>query len=269
MLVYRVGPVPVASAAVKANEDRAMSLALASLTTEERRQAAAAMEYAAVRIEGSLMPGGEDLGDGDPIVELRKALTHYAPSINAARAFEQGSDRAWTSADLSVRVLGACPEKLAPGEACAAVWSSDEEGGDVARARFLAWSITKAVVVELPTPEARAHCAEVLRTARQRDDSTVALVLTDADLRLEAVPERDEVRKSARRLGGAMTAAKREDNQKLEALGRAAPTGRVAPWLSLAPDAVLVVPRLSALVALPGLDGELRAACPDARTSKR
>ena len=66
-----------------------------------------------------------------------------------------------------------------------------------------------------------------------------------------------------------MAVAKREDNQKLDALGRAAPTGRVAPWLSVGPNALLVVPRLSALVAIAGLDGEIRSACPDARATNR
>ena len=269
VLVYRAGPVPAGSALPKANDDRAMALALASLTVEERRQAAAAMDYAAVRIEGSLMPGGEDLGEGDPLVELRKTLAHYSPVINAARAFEQGSERSWIGADLSVRVAESCPKTLAKNEACTPVWSAKDAPGDAARARFLAWSITKAVVLELPSADARTHCAEALRTSRQRDESALALVLTDADLRLEAIPERDEVRKSARRLGGAMAVAKREDNQKLDALGRAAPTGRVAPWLSIGPNALLVVPRLSALVAIAGLDGEIRSACPDARATNR
>lgn len=260
VLVYR----DVAEAPKK-NDDHAMSLALASLSSVERDQVIASMEYATTRLEATLMPGAEDLGEGDPMDELKKALAHYAPVLTAARAFEQGSEGAWTAKDFAVRALAKCPEKLAPGERCVPVWGES----DAARARFVAWPIAAARVLELPTVDARATCAENLRHRRARDDSTVALVLSSDDLALRPVPERDAVRKAARRLGAAMAVAKREDNQRLEAFGRAAPAGRVAPWLEVKPWALLVVPKLSALATEDAFHAELASVCRGARSTSR
>lgn len=266
VLVIRPGPPASDEGDERRADDRAMSLAVASLSRPERAEVLAAMTYAAARLESSLTPFGEDLGDGDPIEELEQTIALYAPVLNGARAFEAGR---WRSADLDVRVASACPPALPPGEACVSVWS--ERGAQPgtqhtfdgapaalgARARFLAWSVSHARILGLRSEQEARDCAEALRERRRRDSSAMSLVLTKDDLELRPVPERDDLQRAARRLGAAIAASERRNPERLEALGRAAPAGHVTPWLDLDASMVLVVPRLSALARLGDLSREV------------
>ena len=239
-----------------------MSLAVASLSSSERGEVLAAMRYATARLESRLSPLGEDLGEGDPIAELQEALSRYLPVLDSARAFEAGR---WKSEDLDVAVAESCPRPRSTFETCVSLWDSTQDRGApslTGRARFFAWSVSHATVVELPSRQRVSDCAEALRDRRRRDGSIIALVLTNEDLALREVPERGELQSAARRLGAVMAASHRHDPQRLEALGRATPTGRVAPWLSLSENAVLVVPRLSKLAHIAELPREIEGAAP-------
>lgn len=256
LVIRPAAPAPEDGDAERA-DDRAMSLAVASLSRSERAEVLAAMTYAAARLESRLTPLGEDLGDGDPIEELEKTIALYAPVLNGARAFEAGR---WQSAELDVRVAGTCPPVRAPGELCVSLRGErgDEEPVAVAgRARFLAWSVAHAHILELPSEREARECAEALRERRRRDTSVMSLVLTKEDVELRPVPERDDLQRAARRLGAAIAASERRNPERLESLGRAAPAGHVTPWLNLSASIVLVVPRLSALARLAELPREV------------
>jgi hypothetical protein len=242
-------------------EDRALALAVASLSPEERRRLLDAMEYAATRIEGRLLPGADDLGEGDPVAELQKSTQKYQPALAAARSLARGKASA---RDLSARIVPSCDDRsIADDEKCVALWGEDRDGS---RARFLLWAAANAAVFETETAR---ECASALRTRAFDDGSPVALVLGADDLALAPIPERDALKGAAHRLGRALTVTNRkEDGRQLESLGRAPPApGRALPWLDVTPKTVVVVPRLSALTRLGELDAAIARApaCPSPR----
>ncbi len=242
-------PADASSAADDAREDRAMSLALASLTPTERRKILEGVRYTTARLEARLSPLGDDLGedDGDPMALFRQGIARYSPALNAARALERG---AWRAADVEVRAVASCAGALvAPGEACVGLWVRAEgEPAMAERARFLAWAASRSGVLDLGARTNRDACADALRARATDDDGLLALVLGDDDLGLRPAPERPELEEAARKLGRAMAANRIADDGTLDAFARAAPSGSAAPWLTLGPSALLVVPRLSALV---------------------
>ena len=233
--------VDVDAGADSSSEDRAMALAIASMPPEERRRLREAIDYAAARLEARVMPGGDDLGEGDPIDELRNATAKYDPALNAARSL---SRREWRAQDLVVRGVASCAnESLGPTEKCVPLWTNEPEGN---RARFLAWAASSSAVFETNDVVA---CARELRDAALRS-SSIALVLLRADFSEGAIPERDALKDAAHRLGRALVVNHRDDDGKnLESLGRAAPDDAATRWLtaSLPANAIVVVPRLSAL----------------------
>jgi hypothetical protein len=248
------------------DEDRAMALAVASIDPAERTRILDQMRYTTARLETRLSPLGTDFGDddGDPVEAFRSAMAAHMASFTAARAFERG---AWSAAGVSARVARSCADaEIAPGETCVPLWG--DEGASplhVRRARFLAWAASQAAIVDLGTPAAADACARALRIRLADPSSTVALVLTEADLALRPLPEQEELREAARRLGIAMAANHIEDHQHLDAFARAAPKGRVAPWLDLTPTSVLVVPRLSALARTQEFAAAIEAAAGEVR----
>jgi hypothetical protein len=241
------------------DEDRAMSLALASAPAPERRRIIELMDYTAARLETRLSPLGDDFGEGegDPVEHFRKEMVRYAPSFTAARALVR---EAWSSPELEVRVVASCRE--AAGVTCVALWGTSSDAL-AERARFLAWPASRAAVVDLGAREPALACAAQLREDVPIASSAIALVLTADDLALKEVPERRELKDAARRLGRAMAANEIEDKEHLEAFARAAPSGDAAAWLGAKPGYVVVVPRLSALVRVAELGTAIdaRPAC--------
>jgi hypothetical protein len=237
-----------------------MSLALASIDPAERRRILDDMSYTAARLEARLSPLVVDLGDEDvdPVDEFRHAMESHMPSFTAARSFERG---AWSIPGTETRVAASCAE-VREGETCVPLWSSAPRPLD--RARFASWAISNAAVVDLGTPAAVEAAARALRPRTSARDSVVSLVITEADLALEEVPERPALKDAAHRLGRAMAANEIEDDQHLEAFARAKPVGRASPWLRLSKTELVVVPRLSALTHLHELVLEVEAAAPTA-----
>lgn len=208
------------------------------------------MDYAATRIEGTLLPGAEDLGEGDPVAELKRLMRRYLPALSAARSLVRGE---WSAKDLSARAVADCREpSIAADETCVPLWGNEAEGS---RARFLAWAASSAAVFETDTP---TECTAALRAHVLDESSAVALVLGEGDLRLASFAERESLREAANRLGRALGAANHQDDaMRIDAVGRAAaPEGRALPWLDASPQTLVIVPRLSALTRL----GELNAA---------
>jgi hypothetical protein len=245
-LAVRAAPRP--SADDQAVEDRATALAVASLSPGERQRLLDAMDHASTRLEATLLPGADDLGDGDPVAELQKETKKYLPALNAARSLTRGR---WSANDFSARAVSGCDDpSIERDETCVPLWSPAEEGS---RARFLAWAAANAAVFETDAPHA---CAEALRDGTVTDGAPIALVLVAEDLALTTVPERPALEAGAHRLGRALAlTSRKEESHQLDALGRAPPTpGRALSWLEVGPKAMVVVPRLSALTRLGELD---------------
>lgn len=232
-------------------EDRALALAIASLSPAERKRLLDAMEYASTRLEAGVLPGADDLGEGDPVAELQKSTKKYQPALNAARSLARGR---WTTNDLSARAVASCDDpSIAKDETCVPLWGN--EAGEASRARFLAWAGSNAAVFETKDP---AACAAELRDHLVDEGSAIALVVIADDLALATIPERDALEKAAHRLGKALAVTERKDDGKqLEALGRTAPRGVALSWLEVSPKTVVVVPRLSALTRRGELDAAI------------
>jgi hypothetical protein len=223
-------------------------LALSSMSAGERARVLDVMSYATARLEARLAPWGEDLADdqGDAVAELKREMAVYMPSLTAARELDRGS---WRSPDLEVRVAVSCAE-AAPEDRCVPAWPLPLDAGmgdGASRARFLAWAVTSPALVEFRDASALETSARQLRERTSLRASTLALVLTERDLALQPVAERAALQEAALRLGRAMAANGGRESTHLESLGRASPSGRVAPWLHLSPTELLVLPRLSAI----------------------
>jgi len=236
---------------------RVMSLVVASLSPEERARTVEIMSYAAARLEARASSLVVDLGDDiDPMAELQMALGPYLPSITAARTLDRG---VFKGAGFVATPAASCPPKLLPsGDTCLPTWRPPapiaEDHAFAERVRFAAWPIAYATIADLGTRAMRDTVARSLRGATSTSTALHALVLTVNDLELTTLPEQPALVAAARRLGRAMEANDLHESSQLDGLARAAPPGRVAPWLTLSPSELLVVPRLSTVARA----GELR-----------
>ncbi len=249
-LVIRNAPLAdtTGASSTTTDEDRAMALAISSLTAAEREHVLDVVDAAADRLEARANPLLADFGDGDPIEQLELATAAYLPALSAARALDRED---WVGAGLQVRIVRSCEGiALAPNETCVPAWSRLSAEPQVAeRGRFVAWAVSGLGVLELPDDAAAAACASELRLRVPFAGSHLALVLRDADLALVPVEQRSALKAAARRLGAAMAANGLRESRQLDALARGEPAGRVAPWLALGPRALAVIPRLSAVGA--------------------
>ncbi len=167
-------------------------------------------------------------------------LRALAPRFTAAAAL---SARRWrsSSGDLVVHAS----ERCANGSVCFPLTARPVTQDLERRARFLAWPVGYAIILDT------GHRADAQRIATTLQDVSpdvgVALVLTTADLHgLRRSPALDRIFRQARRVrdhlaGGAALL------DSLGALLAAAASPDEVPWLRLPAGGVLVVPRLGAL----------------------
>jgi hypothetical protein len=231
-----------AGAAIEADHDaRATAVALASLP--RRRAEEVRLRRLVDRLVAKAHPLGLDLEGGDPAGELRRWFGAKLPSFTAADALLRAR---WVAADgsLSVRLETSC---------------RDGAPALPERAAFLAWPITRAVVLEVPSPLARGRLVARLRAAAARGGSTVALVLTARDLISSSRNGIGTLRPTVRRLvrllqqRGPLPA----ELWPLRAIAGGTFRGRLSSRLQLRPREILIVPRLSALARLPSFVGEI------------
>jgi hypothetical protein len=227
---------------------RATELALATLTPAAREGAARLVETLADRLEIRKNPFAEDLDDDGLEDAMRRAIRTWGPTLTSASALAAAVH---VSGDGRTAV-GLAPRCPPPERAttCVPLWRSDappDGAGEVAdRARFLAWPWPFVGIVSIPS-----HRREALLSLRDRvaaPESALALVLTDTDLQGPIDdPSADALREQARRalaLSGGTRSAKSELLPRLARLALAPPSGAAIPWLHLAADEVVVVPRL-------------------------
>jgi hypothetical protein len=223
---------------------RATSCALAALSPMEREALRAALEDLATRIEARVNPLGEDLGDGLPEDELNEAAARFLPTFTAARSLTAGE---WATADgaLVVRAVPECD----PGAPCLRLYdptARDARASGELRARFLAWPLAAAAIVRASDAAAAARVVDAFRASIARGTSRIALVVGGRDLRGE-VAEARAIREQARRVLRFARGSRGAGTRALALLAAEPAAGDLAPFLALADDEVLIVPRMGAL----------------------
>jgi hypothetical protein len=256
VVVFRTG-----SAAEVANDDDvAMSLAVGSLSPEERTKLLGDLGNTTARLEARLSPLADDLGDEDvaPLDELERDLAPRMAAVTAARGLTRTTN---VGAGLSVRVASSCAEaRVQADETCASLWDERDDRPLARRARFVAWAAARAAVVQFSSTTAMQRCAENLRPRTTAAGSSVALVVTNTDPTPAERTEREQLRDAAKQLGRAMHANHLRDDHHLDALAHEAPTRSPLP-LRLGPATLVVVPRLSSLTNPHAVTAEIESAC--------
>lgn len=240
------------------NDDVAMSLVVASLSLEDRGKLLGDLGYATARLEARLSPFADDLGDENtpPLDELRRELAPRMPTLNAARALTRPT---WAGAGIEVRLAASCKE-AGTDETCTHLWDEGDDSASLRRARFVAWPVSRAAVLELGSVEELNACAAKLRPRATAAGSSVALVVTNAEPTAADVAEREQLRDAAKQLGRAMHANHLRNEHDLEALARPSPKRATLP-LRLGPTSLAVIPRLSSLAHAGGVTTEIESAC--------
>jgi hypothetical protein len=229
-------------------DERAMTLAAASMAPADRQHVLELIDFATARLEAQLSPLGTDFDDGDPVEQLRKSLQPYLAIFTAARELDR---TAWANDDLEVRIATSCATAhVGAGEVCAPL--RDPAGAPpppsiVKRARFLAWAMASARILDVGSKARAQQCAQTLRVRSTEALSPIALVLLADDLALRPASEPSELQAAATRLGRAIVVSGRQPPKDLEAFARVPRPEPVAPWLGIGEGQVLVIPRLSAL----------------------
>jgi hypothetical protein len=256
VVVFRSGP----SAELPNDDDVAMSLAVGALSPDERKKLLGDLGNTTARLEARLSPLADDLGDEDvaPLDELERDLAPRMAAVTAARALTRPIS---VGAGLSVRVAASCAEAgVHPDETCASLWDDDDDRPLVRRARFVAWAASRAAVVRFSSTSAMQRCAANLRPRTTAAGSSVALVVTNAELTRAERTERGELRDAAKQLGRAMHANHLRDEHHLDALAHE-PKARATLPFPLGPTTLAVVPRLSSLVSPHAVTAEIETAC--------
>jgi hypothetical protein len=228
-----------------------VTLVLNSLDDVGRAELARALGRLAAHIRRKrnplFVPLDED-ATGDP---AESALRDLGPALTAAASLSAGR---WAAADggMTVRSVRSCART----SVCIALGFPAADGDLAARARFLAWPIGFAIVVESATPREAARTASALRAARS-GSSRVALVLTSEELhslrRSAAVTEIARYAAELARAGATDTLA-----PLLAALAAAPRTRDEVPSLSIPRNAILIVPRLGTLATADAFVEEVR-----------
>jgi hypothetical protein len=242
----------------RAIPDGAVALALDALSPDEAERLRAALDELATRLEARAHPLAVDLDDERaPDAALAEALRTLRPKLTAAESLTTGR---WRSRDRSlvVTVAARCPE----GDRHARCFPlADARADGVERwARFSAWPVAAAGVIELASADDARAAAVELRARAASLDSKVSLVIAPE---LDAHAPRETTRAiaaCARRLSAVLgrTGDTPSDQRVLlEALAADARPARL-PW-TLKPREIVVVPRLGALSNLAAFTTEIES----------
>ena len=236
----------------------AVTLAALAMAPEERQSFDAALIDLGERLELRANPLADDLADGAPDAQLRRLLPSALPKLTAAEALLASAWRG-SAGGFVVRAVEKCP-------AAAACVDPRARGGDAEtrRARFLAWPVSSAALLEFADAAVAEQAATRLRTQAAAPDSRIALVLGGAPPVAADLPAlRAHAARVARRLHQAGGDARLID-RLLDARVPSLPS-----WLAPAPGQLLIVPRLGSIARLPELVREIDAVVPEATWRQR
>jgi hypothetical protein len=228
---------------------------LSSLSAASLRKLGETVEAAADQLEARVNPLGLDLGDEGPDAagSLRGLRTSLLPSWDAASALHA---RAYRAGDGStcVRVASSCASSR-EGERCSPAWG--ESASYPAQVSFLAWPLSRAVVLRPRTPAAAAAAAAALRQRIGADGTHLALVIGASEEPL-ALGTGVRLAAATERLWRLRARLEDDDRRLLEALRPSGATGPLEPLLD--PSLLVVVPRRGALSAASTVLDEVGAA---------
>jgi hypothetical protein len=238
-------------------KDRATAIALRSITPLARLGVEHALDTLVARLEARMNPFGNDLEDGAPEAQLVAIARASSARLGASDALASGR-RASADGKMIVAIAAECPRTASVAISCAPLWSKDPptEHDDVARARFFAWPLAAAGVVAAGDASAADAIASTLRALSLTKGTTIALVLTARDLEGEDARV-DAIRARAK---DALAIARRDpkaDVHLLELLARESPRTSALPWLTLAPNEILVVPQMIASAETSAMSEEI------------
>lgn len=222
----------------------AVALALGGLPPGELEHL---REHLEESTDGALQRAAPELFDlegppdaGAAVDPLRKVL----PDLPALTAASNVLGSPWEAPGISVHLGPACEATAAR---CTPLLARAPVEGDplVRRGRVLAWALGNAALIHVPA-SAREGTLRALREAQLRPSGTIAMVFGATRGTLDA-SELALLRREARR---ALERLRPDAPQRawLEALDSARPDWELP--VALAPDDLLVVPRLSAMARL-------------------
>jgi hypothetical protein len=244
---------------------------LSSLGAEARTSTLSDIGELIDGIEAQQLPLGLDLSDDSPSVIARRLQKALLPSWTAARSLVLGS---WSASDGSLSVRVAAPARAASTQGITVLaWSETERNTLAARARFLAWPVSNAVLLDAGSPAGVRDLAALLRAGVTRESGLVGLVLDAGSQNVtrlsEGEPERRELEARLRRFDEAALKKLGDAEPLARALRAGLPAAPALPWLELHASELLVVPRLSSLARrsrfLSELDQSARRISPNAR----
>jgi hypothetical protein len=246
---------------------RGLSLAVRALPEKQRVELAEAISEWVADMEAQHHPLVIDLIE-EPSPPLERVRAWFLPVWNAATALDA---RRWELPGKKFQVSIARDGDPSKGAARVfRAWESAPERDVLLDgARFAAWPITSARLVDAGTLVGSARLAAALR-ARLCDPASCIGVFVDRSSldRLDRCAEVDAIRalaERARRLA-ARSGADLEPEVKtlLGHVPTSEPATTVKDWLDLGKSEVLVVPRLGALARRAAFDDELRSLRVDA-----
>jgi hypothetical protein len=229
-----------AEAHALADEERAASIALASMPEASLQRLANALDDLDVRLEARRNPFGEDLEDGDPFDDVYVLLRSVSSALGAASSL---SSQRIASSDRHT-VVAIAPHCGGNGTECFPAWAppTAHPTDTQRRARFFAWSVSLSATLRVDDTAA----VNAMRAASSAPESTIALVLTGEDLagasNARGAAIREKARRTLKLVGGESNAPK-----LLRVLAAEPKPGPLVPWLAIDPHEVLVVPRLGTL----------------------
>ena len=243
----------------QSNDDRAAAILMAAMPPAELGALAGALDELSRRLAIRANPLVEDLEDDSPEAPLGAWLRQHLGALAAASALAQPT---WEAGDRDIAVsvarsCAAAPEPVAshPARArCVPLWGIGDPAEE--RARFVAWPVTRAIVLRAPAPDDAALGAEELR-ASNTEGSRVALILLERDAARGDRTEESRVRAAARAVAPHLRGDVGRDAAAILALARDRPSGRLFADLDLSPRDVLVVPRLSSLAERTAFEREV------------
>jgi hypothetical protein len=235
---------------------RGLALAMRALPEERRAELGQEASQWLDDMEARHHPLVVDLTEGSS-PPLERIRGWFLPIWNAACALDV---RRWRLPSRELEVAIASTRNVRAFRA----W---EDGADrdslIVAARFAAWPVTSARLVDARTPEQMARFESALRKRLCDPDSCLALFVDRTSLdRTEPCADFDAVRKLAERARRFARAAPSEIDPELrsllEHLPPVEPPTTLTSWLDLRACEVLVVPRLGALARRAEFDAELR-----------
>lgn len=233
------------------SEERGMSLALTALPEKKRAELSEALHELVFRTEVRANPLVVDLEGKEPDAELQRVYASVAPTLHAARSVATRAHRS-KERNFAAIVAAACP--VSNEVECVSLWGN-EKGANIERARFLAGPIGDAVVVATKDAAgAEKLAAEIMAAERTH----IALAFTEHAIDAHLLPSALEVASLARLAENTLKGHGTPEQRDLLHL-LTLPIVKSAPWLALSPNAVIIVPKVSARASLGAFVSEVRA----------